>query len=131
MARDHDRKRIARVRAADGARSVRQAEPRRLLGIRARLAVRDLRERKPGALLECRAGEIEREVELLTPPGEVLLELRLRILDERARPDASFAAPVEPLQAAFRRDDPQWAERRQSSAPSSCSSCTFRSSPPA
>jgi hypothetical protein len=128
---DDDRKRIARVRAADGARAVWQAESHRLLRIRASLAVGDLREREPGAVLERRAGEIEGEVELRAPPREVLLELRLRIVDEGARPDRSPAAPVEPLQAVFRRDDPQRTERPQSSAPSSCSSCTFRSSPPA
>jgi hypothetical protein len=105
MARDHDRKRIARVRAADGARPVRQPKPRRLLGIRARLAVRDLRESEPRAPLKRRAGEIEREVELRAPPREVLLELRLRILDERARSDGSPTAPVEALQAALRGDD--------------------------
>jgi hypothetical protein len=59
VARDHDREWVARVRAADGACTLRQAEASRLLGIRPGLAVRDLREGEPGAPLEVRPDEIE------------------------------------------------------------------------
>jgi hypothetical protein len=55
----------------------------------------------------------------------------LRGRDEAAWADRLLAAPLEPLQAALGGDDSQRPERRQSSAPSSRRSCTFRSSPPA
>ncbi len=131
VTRDHDRQRVARIRAADGTRAVRETEASSLLGVRARLAVRDLQQREPRAPLERRAGEIERKRELRAPSGEVLRELLLRLLDERPRPDRLAVAPVEPLQALLGGDDPQRRGLLQSNAPSSCSSCTFRSSPPA
>jgi hypothetical protein len=110
---------------------VRKAQASRLLGIRAGLAVRNLDERKPGAPLEVRSGQIERKLKLPSPAGEVLGKLGLRLLDERCRPSGLGAAPLEPLQTALGGDDPQRPEAPQSSAPSSCRSCTFRSSPPA
>jgi hypothetical protein len=131
VTRDHDRQRVARVRAADRSRPVREPQASRLLGIRAGLAVGDLGERKPGAPLEGRPGQIEWKLELPPPPREVLGQLDTRFLDERGRPARLGAAPFEPLQTALGGDDPQRPEARQSSAPSSCRSCTFRSSPPA
>jgi hypothetical protein len=131
VARDHDRQRIAGVRAAHGPRAVGQTEAQRLLTVRARLAVRNLCERKPRAPLKLRPAGIEREVECAALAGEVLGQLFLRVLDEAARTDRLLVAPLEPLQAALRRDDPQRPKRRQSSAPSSRRSCTFRSRPPA
>ena len=131
MAREDDRNRIARVRATDRARTTLETEAARLLGVRARLAVRDLDEREPRAPLEVGSREIERQLELPPPAGEVLGELLACLRDERARSDRRAVAPLEPLQAALGRDNPQRQGERQRSAPSSCSSCTFRSSPPA
>jgi hypothetical protein len=131
MARHDDRQRVACVRAADRSRAPCEPEPACLLAVRTRLAVGDLHEREPRPLLERRPDRIEREVERAQPPREVLGELLVRRVDERARTDRLRVAPLEPLQAALGRDDAQRSERRQSSAPSSWRSITFRSSPPA
>jgi hypothetical protein len=131
VARDHDREWVARVRAADGPCTLRQAESSRLFGIRPGLAVRDRREGEPGAPLEVRPDEIERELERRPPAGEVLGELLARLDDDRPRAGRLAVAPLEPLEAALGGDDPEWSDRPQRSAPSSCNSCTFRSSPPA
>jgi hypothetical protein len=131
VARDHHRQRVSCVGTSDRSRAVREPEPQRLLGVRPRLAVRDLDERAPRALLEGRPRGIEWEVEQAAPSGEVLGELLRRSVDERARPDRAPVAPVEPLEAALRGNDPQRAELSQRSAPSSRRSCTLRSSPPA
>jgi hypothetical protein len=114
---------------ADGARLDVEDAPD--IAVAARLAVRDLQQCEPRAFLERRADRVEREIELAQPAREVLGELRLRRVDQRARPERLRAAPLEPLQAALGRDDAQRAERAQSSAPSSRRSATFRSSPPA
>jgi hypothetical protein len=131
MARDHDRKRVAGVRAADRPRAAGQTQSARLVRVRSGLAVRDLQQRKPGPKLEVRPCRIEWKVELPPSPGEVLGELPLCFLDERFRADRLSVAPFEPLQPVLGRNDPKRADGRQRSAPSSCKSCTFRSSPPA
>ena len=110
---------------------MRKAQASRLLGVRAGLAVRNLDERKPDAPLEVRSGQIERKLKRPSPAGEVLGKLVSRLLDERRRPARAGATPLEPLQTVLGGDDPQRPEVLQSSAPSSCRSCTFRSRPPA
>jgi hypothetical protein len=83
-------------------------EAARLRGIRSRLAVRDFGEGMPRAQLEVGPDEVERQLELPPPAGEVLGELLPRLVDERARSDRRAVVPLEPLQAALGSDDPQW-----------------------
>ena len=123
MAGDDDRERVAGVGAADRSRA--RAEASRLLGVGARLAVRDLDQREPRAPLELGADEVERQLELPPSPREVLVELRPSRGNDDRRADIGLRAPLQALEPLLGRDD------SQSSAPSSRSSCTFRSRPPA
>jgi len=76
MARQHDRQRVLAVRGPDRARRVgTEPEPSSLLAVAHGLSIGDGRERKPAPPLEVGAVQLEREVELREPAGEVRVEL--------------------------------------------------------
>src|SRR5579872_4878497 len=79
MAGRHNRDRILRVRAANGAGRARLADLLCNLPIGTSLAIRNREQRRPNLLTEGIPNEIERHVERSTLAGEVFIQLALDV----------------------------------------------------
>jgi len=86
MARDHDRDSVHAVGRADGPRRAGLADASRHVAVRPRLAVRDREQRAPDLFLERRAADHQRQVEVLAPAREVLVELLAQPLEPAIAP---------------------------------------------
>src|SRR5262249_18409195 len=78
VARDHERKRVRRHRAADGTRRARAARHLREFAVRNRLAPRNITAQglEDSSAEPVDAVEVELEVEVVPPPREPVVELR-------------------------------------------------------
>ena len=79
VARDDDRDRVPAVGVADSARRPGSIDPAGQLAVADRLAEGDAAQLRPHATLELRARGCERQVEVGQVPGEVAVELPLRL----------------------------------------------------
>src|SRR5690349_21493231 len=79
MARHDDADRVAAVRQADGARTVRAADALGQLAVALGRAIRNVEQRAPHALLEFGADRVERDREAAQLAGEVRAQLFARM----------------------------------------------------
>ena len=111
---ENQRYRVLTVRGANRtSRAGAEAEPARLFAVADGLAVGDRREGEPAAALEVGAVEVEQQVELGQLAGEVRLELRGDVVEDRAAPIGLDVCrrPPHPIEATIGAEESERADR--------------------